>query len=85
MPFRNNPATTRPLIEGNYYMIAVVAMILPGPYRVKAYRYALDAVPFAFALCGLAAAGGHLRTGWKALILIGVVVGLAGIYWAYRI
>ena len=25
------------------YMIAVVAMILPGPYRVKAYRYALDA------------------------------------------
>ena len=25
------------------YMIAVVAMILPGPYRVKAYRYVLDA------------------------------------------
>ena len=25
------------------YMVAVVAMILPGPYRVKAYRYALDA------------------------------------------
>ena len=25
------------------YMIAVVAMILPGPYRVKAYRYALEA------------------------------------------
>ncbi|MFM8989882.1 MAG: xanthine dehydrogenase family protein molybdopterin-binding subunit [Alphaproteobacteria bacterium] len=25
------------------YMIAVVAMILPGPYRVKAYRYELEA------------------------------------------
>jgi hypothetical protein len=47
------------------------------------YRYALDAIPFAVALCamGVAARGG-LGLGWRILIVAGVVVNGVGAYWA---
>ena len=50
-----------------------------------------------FALCGLAAAlderrlaefgigGPAIGVGWRWLIVIGVVVGLGGVYWAYHL
>jgi hypothetical protein len=48
------------------------------------YRYALDCFPFVMALCALAAARqGRIGRGWKALIVIGVVVNLCGVYWNY--
>ena len=68
-----------------------------GGWLQYGYRYALDSIPFVFALCGLAAArdasvraavgleGGAIGPGWRALIALGIVVGLGGVYWAYHL
>jgi hypothetical protein len=68
-----------------------------GGWLQYGYRYALDSIPFIWALCGLAAArdarvlasvgiaGPAIGVGWRWLIVFGVVVGLGGVYWAYNI
>ena len=68
-----------------------------GGWLQYGYRYALDSIPFVWALCGLAAArdarvlasvgieGPAIGVGWRLLIVFGVVVGLGGVYWAYNI
>jgi hypothetical protein len=68
-----------------------------GGWLQYGYRYALDSIPFVFALCGLAAARDErlreaagldavgITSGWRVLIVIGVVVGLLGVYWAYNL
>jgi hypothetical protein len=68
-----------------------------GGWLQYGYRYALDSIPFVWALCALAAArdedrlasvgleGSAIGTGWKILIVLGVVVGLGGVYWAYNL
>lgn len=70
---------------------AAVAVLIPtllyygGGWLQYGYRYFLDSVPFAIALCGLAAARRAIGTGWKVLILFGTVVGAVGVYWAYNL
>jgi hypothetical protein len=50
------------------------------------YRYALDAIPFALSLCAMAVASrGGLGRGWIVLILFGVLVNAASVYWAYHL
>ena len=68
-----------------------------GGWLQYGYRYALDSIPFIWALCGLAAArdeqvlasvgisGPAIGVGWRWLIVIGVLVGLGGVYWAYNL
>ena len=57
-----------------------------GGWLQFGYRYALDAIPFAVALCGMAvAARGGIGLGWKVLIAFGVLVNAAGVYWAYHL
>lgn len=68
-----------------------------GGWLQYGYRYALDSIPFVWALCGLATAaearrraeagieGPALEWGWRLLIVAGVVVGLGGVYWAYHL
>ena len=61
-----------------------------GGWLQYGYRYALDSIPFVWALCGLAVVSDEARREgislWGiALIVVGVVVGLGGVYWAYRI
>jgi hypothetical protein len=61
-----------------------------GGWLQYGYRYALDSIPFVWALCGLAAVrderrGEPMGWSWRALILVGVVVGAAGVYWAYNL
>lgn len=56
-----------------------------GGWLQYGYRYALDAIPFAFALCALAAARHGVGWGWRALIAFGIVVNLGGVYWAYHL
>ena len=68
-----------------------------GGWLQYGYRYALDSIPFVWALCALAATsdedrlltvrigGSAIGTGWKILIMIGVLVGLGGVYWAYNL
>jgi hypothetical protein len=82
---------------------AAVLVLVPtllyygGGWLQYGYRYALDSIPFVFALCGLAAAldarrlaefgigGPAIGVGWRWLIVFGVVVGLGGVYWAYHL
>jgi hypothetical protein len=83
--------------------LAAVAVLIPtllyygGGWLQYGYRYALDSIPFVWALCALAAArdadiramaglaGSAIGTGWKILVALGVVVGLGGVYWAYNL
>ena len=84
--------------------LAALIVLIPtllyygGGWLQYGYRYALDSIPFVFALCGLAAVrdedrgamigmteGGAIGLGWRLLIVFGIVVGLGGVYWAYNI
>jgi hypothetical protein len=57
-----------------------------GGWLQFGYRYALDAIPFAVALCAMAVASrGCFGTGWKLLLVFGVLVNGAGAYWAYHL
>ena len=57
-----------------------------GGWLQFGYRYALDAIPFALALCAMAVASrGRIVRTWLALILAGVVVNAAGAYWANHV
>jgi hypothetical protein len=82
---------------------AAIAVLVPtllyygGGWLQYGYRYALDSIPFVFALCGLAAALDEARLAewgrrgpgigpvWRWLIVFGVGVGLLGVYWAYNL
>jgi hypothetical protein len=56
-----------------------------GGWLQYGYRYALDSLPFVLALCALAAARRGLGWVWRGAISFGVVVNLAGVYWAYHL
>jgi len=68
-----------------------------GGWLQYGYRYALDSIPFVWALCCLAAAGDEARRatvgltgraigyGWLALIAAGVFVMALGVYWTYHL
>jgi hypothetical protein len=71
---------------------AAVAVLIPtllyygGGWLQYGYRYFLDSVPYVIALCGLGAVyRGGIGLGWRVLILVGVLVGAAGVYWAYHL
>jgi hypothetical protein len=71
--------------------ITFVLVLLPnllyygGGWLQMGYRYALDAIPFAIALAGMAAARRGLAWWAKALIALGVAVGIGSVYWAYNL
>jgi hypothetical protein len=71
---------------------ATIAVLVPtllyygGGWLQYGYRYFLDSVPFVMALCGSAAViRGGVGWGWRLLIAFGVLVGAAGVYWAYNL
>ncbi len=71
---------------------AAVAVLIPtllyygGGWLQYGYRYFLDSVPFVMAMCGLAAVyRGEVGLGWRVLIVLGTLVGAAGVYWAYHL
>ena len=70
---------------------AALAVLVPsllyygGGWLQYGYRYALDSIPFAFALAGLAVVkAGRVGWLWRALILAGIAVNALGVYWAYH-
>jgi hypothetical protein len=71
--------------------ITFVLVLLPnllyygGGWLQMGYRYALDAIPFAMALAGMAAARHGLPWWAKGLIAFGVAVGIGSVYWAYNL
>jgi hypothetical protein len=72
-------------------LAAVVLILIPnllyygGGWLQYGYRYALDAIPFAMALCCIAAARHGVGWIWRIAIMFGVVVGVGGVYWAYHL
>ena len=83
--------------------LAALVVLIPtllyygGGWLQYGYRYALDSIPFVWALCALAAArdaviramaglrGSAIGTGWKLMIFFGMLVGVGGVYWAYNL
>ena len=56
-----------------------------GGWLQYGYRYALDSIPFVLALCALATARVGIHPVFRVLILFGVAVNAAGVYWAYNL
>jgi hypothetical protein len=71
--------------------LTAVAVLVPsllyygGGWLQYGYRYALDSIPFVMALVGLAVARHGLPVWGKVLIVFGIAVNLAGVYWAYNL
>jgi hypothetical protein len=70
---------------------AAIAVLIPtllyygGGWLQYGYRYFIDSIPFVLALCSLAVArAGRLSWTWIALILFGVVINAAGVFWVYN-
>jgi hypothetical protein len=83
-PFRRTDA--RLLALGFVLTLLPSLFYYGGGWKQYGYRYALDAIPFAIALCALAAArDGRIGLPVKGLIVFGVLVNLLGVYWAFRI
>lgn len=72
-------------------LAALVVTLIPnllyygGGWLQYGYRYALDAIPFAMALCCIAAARHGVGWIWRIAIVFGVLVGAGGVYWAYHL
>jgi hypothetical protein len=72
-------------------LAALVVVLVPsllyygGGWLQYGYRYALDAIPFAVALCCIAAARHGVGWIWRIAIMFGVIVGAGGVYWAYHL
>jgi hypothetical protein len=86
-------AVRAPWRTGLAWALAVTALLVlipsllyyGGGWLQYGYRYALDSIPFVLALCALAAARRGLGWGWRLAITFGIVVNLAGVYWAFHI
>ena len=69
--------------------ITAVLTLLPnllyygGGWLQYGYRYALDSIPFVFALAAMASVRHGFDWKWKLLTIFGVIVGLGSVYWAY--
>ena len=72
-------------------LAALVLTLIPnllyygGGWLQYGYRYALDAIPFAMALCCIAAARHGVGWIWRIAIVFGLIVGAGGVYWAYHL
>jgi hypothetical protein len=75
------------LLAGAFLFTLIPSLLYYGGGWLQfGYRYALDAIPFAVALCCMAVAWrGGIGLLWKVLIVFGVLINAAGVYWAYRI
>jgi hypothetical protein len=71
--------------------LTALATLLPnllyygGGWLQFGYRYALDSIPFVFALGAMATARHGFGWPWRALTIFGTIIGLASVYWAYHL
>jgi hypothetical protein len=79
-----------------WLLLAAILVLIPtllyygGGWLQYGYRYALDSIPFVWALCALAARedeerGDGMGVIWQVLVGFGVLVGAIGVYWAYHL
>ena len=66
-------------------VIAPSLLYYGGGWLQYGYRYALDSIPFVFALVALAVARRGLPIAGVVLIGLGILVDAGGVYWAYRL
>ena len=74
-------------------LITAVLVLIPtllyygGGWLQYGYRYFLDSIPFVWAIVGLYGVKRRGGYPWWAWVLLGwgVIVGLAGVYWAYHL
>lgn len=89
-------ALLAPWRDRRTWVLAITALLVliptllyyGGGWLQYGYRYFLDSIPFVWAMVGLYSARKH-RGGfpWWAWVLLGwgVIVGAAGVYWAYHL
>lgn len=74
------------LLAGAAFVLVPTLLYYGGGWQQYGYRYALDSIPFVWALSAMAAAvRGRIAAPWKLLIVLGVLVNAIGVYWAYRL
>jgi hypothetical protein len=74
------------LLAGAAALVLIPSLLYyGGGWLQYGYRYALDSIPFVVALCALAAARGGVPWVFRGLIVFGVLVNAAGVYWAYHL
>jgi hypothetical protein len=69
------------------FVLVMIPVLLyyGGGWLQYGFRYALDAIPFAVALCAMALARRRAGLLWWGLLVVGLVVNAIGTYWAYQL
>ena len=69
------------------FVLVMIPVLLyyGGGWLQYGFRYALDAIPFAVALCAMALARRRAGLFWWGLLAVGLVVNAIGTYWAYQL
>ena len=62
-----------------------VLLYYGGGWLQYGFRYALDAIPFAVALCATVLARRRAGLFWWLALAVGLAVNAAGVYWAYHL
>ncbi len=73
-------------LAGAFVLVMIpVLLYYGGGWLQYGFRYALDAIPFAVALCAMALARRRAGLLWWGLLAVGLVVNAIGTYWAYQL
>jgi hypothetical protein len=69
------------------FVLVMIPVLLyyGGGWLQYGFRYALDAIPFAVALCAIALARRRAGLIWWLALAVGLVVNAIGVYWAYQL
>ena len=71
--------------------LTALAVLIPsllyygGGWLQFGFRYGLDSIPFVMALCAMAASRGRPGAWWRLAIGFGILVGVAGVWWAHHL
>lgn len=69
------------------FVLVMIPVLLyyGGGWLQYGFRYALDAIPFAVALCATVLARRRAGLFWWLALAVGLAVNVAGVYWAYHL
>jgi hypothetical protein len=69
------------------FVLVMIPVLLyyGGGWLQYGFRYALDAIPFAVALCAMALARRRAGLLWWFALGVGLIVNAIGVYWAYQL
>ena len=73
-------------LAGAFVLVMIpVLLYYGGGWLQYGFRYALDAIPFAVALCATVLARRRAGIFWWLALAVGLAVNAVGVYWAYQL